>query len=327
MLREADCVVAGDSLRARHAAMEEAEEDPREPQELFKKLAADLKAMQSIGHNRAVAKSILVCLLHHEPSLESSLSLFDSIRHHLESPVREYYEIGAILTAAITGAPVDEELDECRYFENVLAELGRRRMSEEYSTGSRHAYASPSEEIFRGEFEVKNSIPPQTRHYRYLQQALDVLEDEKSAEAKHGAFEQLPRLIEKTSMWMLSTVFKRCFDALTLNDDNEAAALEGLKALYFKHTATFYMAVDFMNSRAATLRTRLLVIEFTSQLVGLVDSEITEKQLIYFLCTANEAFLKHNFIIHNIRCLLQKALAKVGLGGELFAMLRSWAWS
>ncbi|KAL0266005.1 UNVERIFIED_CONTAM: hypothetical protein PYX00_011722 [Menopon gallinae] len=317
--READCTAAGDTATEEDAVV------PEEPQVLFRKLAADLKAMRSIGHNRAVAKRILACLRHSEPTLESSLSLFDSIRHHLESPVREYYEIGAVLTAAITGAPIGEELRDCRHFGDVLTELARCRTREEDGTEGRRACTGPCKEIFRKEHEVRNSIPPRTRHYRYLQQALDVLEDEKNVEAKRAAFEQLPRLIEKTSAWMLGTSFRRCFDALTLNDDNEAVALEGLKALYFRCAATFYMAVDFMNSRAATLRTRLLVIEFTSQLVDLVNSEVAEKQMIYFLCSANEALLKHNFIIHNIRCLLQKALVRVGQGSRLFAMLESQA--
>lgn len=297
----------------------------REPQKLFEKLAADLKAMWSIGNSRMVAKNILVCLKYHEVTLESSLCLFDAVKRHLESPVQEYYEIGAVLTAAITGAPVDEELKECSYFGDVFSELSSSRKCGEENVASECAYTDPIEEIFRGKIEVKNHVPPPSRRYRYLQQALDILDDSRDFEVRCEAFQQLPSLIKKTSVWMLNIVFQRCFDTLVLNDDNETAALDGLKALYFKHSATFYMAVDFMNSNKSTLRTRLLVVEFTSQLVDLVDSKTTESLLIYFLCTANEALLKHNFIIHNARCLLQKALAKVGMESRLFAMVRSQA--
>lgn len=325
-LREACCrkLVGGLCSGPGDIATEDEIKASEEPHKLFGKLAADLKAMRSVENSRMVARSIMVCLRHHELTLESSLCLFDAIKQYLESPVREYYEIGAVLTAAITGAPIGEELSKCSDFEDVLEELSSRRSSED-NAASKCASTSPSEEIFREEIEVKNSIPPPSRRYRYLQQALDVLDDSRDFEARREAFQQLPDLIKKTSVWMLNTVFRRCFDTLVLNDDNEAAALEGLKALYFKHSATFSMAVDFMNSNKSTLRTRLLVVEFASQLVDLVDSKTTESQLIYFLCTANEAFLKHNFIIHNTRCLLQKALAKVGVESRLFAMLRSQA--
>lgn len=304
-------------------AEEENMRTSREPQKLFERLAADLKAMWSVENSRVVARNILVSLKYHEPALKSSLCLFDAIKQYLESHVREYHEIGAVLTAAITGNQLDKGLRECSYFEDVLAELICSRKSGDENIASKSASTSPSEKIFREEIEVKNRVPPPSKRWRYLQQALDVIDDSRDPDTRHEAFQQLPCLIRKTSVWMLNTVFRRCFDALVLNDDNEVAALEGLKALYFKCSATFYLAVDFMNSSKSTLKTRLLVIEFTSQLVDLLDGNAVESQLIYFLCTANEAFLKHNFIIHNARCLLQKALAKVGVESELFVMLRS----
>lgn len=274
-----------------------------DPTRLFKDLSLLFSTMQDIEYDKFIAINILLSLKHHDLDTDSAMSIFESVKVHLESPIRKYYERGSLLTAAVTGNTVDEDLGEYACFEKYLP---AKCTAAKAQSGASHRLPT-SECVFRDEFEVKNTIPIKTRVYRYIQQALDDLESEENPDVKANAFACLPSLIGKASPWMIKIVFERTFDVLMNNDACGPMAVDGLMALYLKHTLTFYAAIDFFCSHEATIPTQLLIIEFATQLVDTVDVDIIETLLTYFVTRINSTHLSHNFVVHNIKVLFQHA--------------------
>lgn len=343
----------GYETRLEHARYisEERIREAGDPKELFMDLGTKFRLMQDLEYDKFIAANILVALRYHKMDLESLLCMFEGIRAHLESPVKEYHERGSLLTSVITENKICEDISEYEYFKQYINVSFEHNLSgkktvkwccevRDESCGERCAqkngndtsqssdtkkhggkkiteeFKSVSAGMFREKFEVKSEIPIKLRRYRYIQEALAVLESKEKPGMKHKAFMQMPSLINKASTWMLKTVFETTFCTLVRWDGCEDVVVEGLQALCCKFPVVFYMAIDLLNSRESSLRIKLALVEFASRTIEAAEMDTAKMLLKYLLDKADQKHLGNSFVVHNIACLLHRFLERLGLSAN-----------